>query len=493
MTISPSRSANLQANKNVLRPTAPEQIIADLRAEFAARFRSDPGATTAPIRMMARMVQAVEAECRRRGLPEAAIRAGVVNRSIGDVNLRLVTERDGQYDYRELADLLGVALPGEDIGGRVATGERYRRLRDRMEHHERALLARGWDVRMYDVAGVGNPLLREWLAADQQTEWGLTVAPGQVLLSTGSMDGLDKALRGLRATRWAAPDCAVVFPAPGFGVPEWQAHSIGLRVIHVHTAPEHQYKLTADQLRATLHDHPEARGVYLILSNNPTAFSYTPDELRDLLAVIAAHPCVTLLADMAYTGTGPPAEERARLAVFAEQPSLAQVIFCWSLSKVYTMTGDRFGWLCVGDPDLAAQMGMIWTNTIAALPAEWQLRFMAFYELLRDHPELRPEIAALYRLRRRALGRQLAALDADFGLFALINADDDGTVYNWSQLRPGISVYDLFTRTGIAGVPGSAFGYGDDHVRLSIGILPVPGWEALATRPRRRGKLATAL
>jgi aspartate/methionine/tyrosine aminotransferase len=50
-------------------------------------------------------------------------------------------------------------------------------------------------------------------------------------------------------------------------------------------------------------------------------------------------------------------------------------------------------------------------------------------------------------------------------------------VYNWSQLRADKTVFDLFGLTGIAGVPGNAFGYSSDHIRLSIGIVPVPGWE----------------
>ena len=69
---------------------------------------------------------------------------------------------------------------------------------------------------------------------------------------------------------------------------------------------------------------------------------------------------------------------------------------------------------------------------------------------------------------------QLHQLDTAHHLFAQVNLDDGGTVYNWSQLRPGEDVFSLFQATGIAGVPGSAFGYTDDYVRLSIGCVPVP-------------------
>ena len=70
--------------------------------------------------------------------------------------------------------------------------------------------------------------------------------------------------------------------------------------------------------------------------------------------------------------------------------------------------------------------------------------------------------------------RQLERLNQRHNVFARINLDDGGTVYNWSQLDPGEDVFSLFCKTGIAGVPGSAFGYSDDFVRLSVGCIPVP-------------------
>lgn len=455
--------------------------IAAIRHEYLERSHDEIQAAVAPIRIMARMVGAIEAECRDRGYPEALIHEGVVNRTIGDVDTRAIVEHDARYDYRTIADELGIALPGESIGGLTATGDRYLMLRERMMAHERTLLARHYDMHMYDLVGTGNPLLREWLCADQESQWGLKLTPAQILLSMGSLDGLDKIMRALRVTVWAgaANEHAIVFPSPGFNVPEWQATTLGLETIRIHTEQSDGYRLTADQLRETLSAHPNIRGVYITLSNNPTACSYSPKELRALLAVIAEHPDTLLLADMAYTGTGDLEEERARMKVFAKHPALKQVIFFWSLSKVYTMTGDRFGWVSVGDPALAARLGVGWANTIASLAAEWQLRFMAFYELLRDQPEVREKISALYSLRRRALVRQLRQIDAEHGLFISVNGDDGGTVYNWSQLRQGEDAFSLFEKTGIAGVPGTAFGYSSDHIRLSIGIIPVQGWETI--------------
>lgn len=450
-----------------------------LRQEYAAREGLDPQATLAPIRAMARMVAATEAECAARHYDLHSVRQEIVNRTIGDINVRKIEERDATWDYRSLADDLGVAFPDENINGYVATGETYLALRQRMTQHEQTLFAQGWDLHIYDLAGVGNPLLREWIARDQERTWGLPYNAEQIFLATGSLDALDKSLRGLRATRWAGPADAVtlLFPTPSFSVPEWQAKTWGINVVRVPTRREDHYKLTPDALLAALRQHPETRGIYLILSNNPSAYSYSPQELRALLAVIDAHPDMLVLADMAYTGTGPMDDEQARVRAFVEAAMLPRTLFFWSLSKVYTMTGDRFGWVSVGDPELAPLLRVSWMNGVATLPAEWQLRFMAFYEHIQRHPELRDKVSALYALRRRTLIHQLRTLNDAHHLFQRINLDDGGTIYHWSQLSEGQDVFSVFARTGIAGVPGAAFGYSADHVRFSIGIEPVPGWE----------------
>jgi len=453
--------------------------IRALRQDYAVKEALDPQAELAPIRAMARMVAATEAACAACGYDPRIVREEVVNRTIGDVNVRKIEEYDATCDFRSLADDLGVAFPNENVNGYVASGKTYLALRRRMMYHEEALFARGWDLHMYDLAGVGNPLLREWIMRDQERTWGLSYTPDQIFLSIGSLDALDKSLRGLRVTRWAGPanSISLLFPTPSFNVPEWQARTWGINVVHVPTRAEHQYKLTPDELLAMLRQHPETRGIYLILSNNPSAYSYSPQELRSLLAVIAAHPDMLVLADMAYTGTGPMEDERARVHTFAEMQMLPQTLLCWSLSKVYTMTGDRYGWVSVGDPQLAPLLRAAWMNGTATLPAEWQLRFMAFFEHIQRHPELRDKVSALYALRRRALVHQLQALNDEHQLFQRINLDDGGTIYNWSQLSEGQDVFSVFARTGIAGVPGTAFGYGADHIRFSVGIEPVPGWE----------------
>jgi aspartate/methionine/tyrosine aminotransferase len=451
--------------------------VAKLRDEACEQARPLVQAGIAPIRVMARMVGDLETRGRELGIPRAVMAEGIVNRTIGDVDVRRISARDDGREYVTLADEMGLALPGERLDGYTATGERYRWLHERMLDHERQLLERHIDLRVYDLPALGNPVLREMMSEHAQRLWGFTVPPAQIFLSLGSLDGLDKFWRGYKMMmrQRGVDQVAALFPAPCFNVPEWQATSFGLRIHRVVTQAENDFKITPEELRTALDSAPDIRLIYLTVSSNPTAFAYTPDELRALFAVVCdSEREIAIVADLAYIGTGDPASDRARMQTFNEPGVLERSVLVNSFSKTHTLTGDRLGWVAFGDPQLAAGVAAAWANSMATLPSDWQLRYMAIVELYQQHPEIEDKIRALYRLRRERLGRQLQALNKKRHHFAKINLDDGGTVYNWSQLAPGEDVFSLFSKTGIAGVPGGAFGYSDDYVRLSVGCIPVP-------------------
>ncbi len=460
-----------------------QAFLHQLRHDLLERYRPQLMHGAGPIRVMARVVAELEQGCRANHVSEELMRAEIVNRTIGDINLRGITECEGPAggpgDYRLLADELGIALPGEHLAGCIASGATYLWLRYQMQECERLLLNEHYDPRIYDIYGVGNPLLRSWLA-EEMRQWGIQVPLGQLYLSLGAMDGIDKVLRALRhlyRERQIA-DVGILFPAPGFNVPEWQARTYGYHLHHFTTLPEHRFKLTASQLDHILQESPDIRIIYLTITNNPTTFAYTPEELQGLHDVLAQYRAngrdIYILADLAYIGTGNPAEDKARMATFAAGENLRSTIFVSSFSKTHTLTGERFGWVTIGNPELAPALTPAWTNSMASLPGEWQLRFMAYYRLIESRPWLAEKLRNFYRLRRSRLIKQLQRINTEQHLFAEVYLDDDATVYNWSHLAEGEDAFSLFEKTGIAGVPGSGFGYSDKYVRFSIGVIPVP-------------------
>lgn len=478
-----SNSAESVAFRDLSSLQQQRATLHQLRRELIQRYRPTIQQGAGPIRVMASLVNELEGRCRELAFAPEVMDAEIVNRTIGDINLRLITECEGEAggpgDYRLLAEDLGVALPGEQLAGSVATGATYLWLRDQVEQIERELLQQGIDLRIYDIKAVGNPVLRAQLARNLRA-WGIQVSGEQVYLSLGAMDGLDKILRGLAnvSRETSRGPIGILCPEPGFGTPEWQARSFGYTLHRFQTAADNLFKLAPQQLESLLQEFPDVRVIYLSVTSNPSTFAYTPQELNDLYTVLRTHwragREISILADLAYIGTGVPADDTARMETFADAEVWRHTIFAHSLSKTHTLTGNRFGWVTIGDPDLAAALAPAWANSMASLPADWQLRFMAYMRLIEQRPWLGEKLRAFYRLRRVRLAEQLRCIDNAQHLFTQIYLGDDATVYNWSQLSPGEDAFSLFEKTGIAGVPGSGFGYTDNFVRFSIGVIPIP-------------------
>lgn len=387
-------------------------VAVEMREEVSAQARALIAAGAAPIRAVAHSIADLEVAYRDRGIPRFIVERQVVNRTIGDVDLRRVSAIDDGPEFVSLADDLGIALPGEFIGGVRASGAEYLRLRQAMLEFERRLLVRGIDLRMYDLAGVGNPLLREMLSDYARRQWGFAPPPAQIYLSLGAQDGLDRFFRGFAMVRRRAGDehIAVVFPAPAFNVPEWQAHSLGLRLHRLTTRPEDGFKVTPELLDAALAQAPDIRAFYLSVTSNPTTFAYSADELRALFAVLRDRD-VVIVADLAYIGTGNPILDRQRMEAFNDPETLRRTVFVNTFSKTLTLTGDRCGWVGFGDPAFAASLAMAWTTTIASFPAEWQLYYMALIDHVSAHPDLEQRIRAFYAHRRAQFAQQLRSLD----------------------------------------------------------------------------------
>src|SRR5205823_8812852 len=143
---------------------------------------------------------------------------------------------------------------------------------------------------------------------------------------------------------------------------------------------------------------------------------------------------------------------RARMEAFNNPGALRRTLFINSLSKVFTLTGDRCGWVSLQNSEWAEMMRVGWNNTTAGLPAEWQLRFTAYIELFDERPQIQEKIKALYTLRRDHLRAELQKLQDKYHICEVIGVDDHTTIYNWSKLKPGEDALSVFEKTGLAGV-----------------------------------------
>src|SRR5881275_1023039 len=85
-------------NSSITLPSIAEQhtILRQLRHELLLQYRPILQQGAGPIRVMARMVAELEKRCRELHITEEVMQDEIVNRTIGDVNLRLITECEGE-------------------------------------------------------------------------------------------------------------------------------------------------------------------------------------------------------------------------------------------------------------------------------------------------------------------------------------------------------------------------------------------------------------
>jgi 2-aminoadipate transaminase len=292
------------------------------------------------------------------------------------------------------------------------------------------------------AASEGFAPLREWVAQHLATSQGMTgVRPDQVLITTGSQQGLD--LVGKVMVDAGAP---VAVESPTY-LGALQAFN-PFEPIYASLASDADGPLP-EAIRALPHDAPGTRFAYLVPSfQNPTG-RVIPKARRAALVAAAQAARVPLLEDNPYGDLWFDAPPPPPLA--ARWPE--GVLYLGSFSKVLT-PGFRLGYL-VAPPELYPKLLQAKQAADLHTPGFNQ---RVVYEVIKDGFLARhvPTIRARY-------GEQCAAMDQ-----ALHRHMPDGTgwqrpvggMFFWLRLPAGCDALALLPQAvaaGIAYVPGSAF------------------------------------
>ena len=216
------------------------------------------------------------------------------------------------------------------------------------------------------------------------------------------------------------------------------------------------YKMTPAQLEAAITDN--SRLLVLNSPSNPTGGCYTRAELSALGAVIKRHPQLLVCADDIYEHISWGDEPFCSIATACPEIT-DQIIVVNGISKVYSMTGWRIGYAAAPEPIAAAMRKMQSQSTsnptsIAQYAAEAALLgdqtcVTQMVKVFKErHDYVLQRLNALPGIRCLASqGAFYAFPDASEAISRLDGIDDDVAFCEW-----------LLDKTGVAVVPGSAFG-----------------------------------
>jgi len=343
------------------------------------------------------------------------------------------------------------------------------------EASERVLRDDGKAALQY-AASEGYGPLRDWVAQDLLKQ-GMTVSPDQVLITTGSQQGLD-----LVAKILIDAGSRILVETPTY-LGALQAFTPMEPVAVGVDSDEHG--VDADDLRAKVGTGADkARFVYLLPNfQNPTGRTMT-EARRAAVAQVAIDTGLPIIEDNPYGDLwfdAPPAP-----SLSARHPEGS--VYLGSFSKILA-PGLRLGYL-VAPPTLYPKLLQAKQAADLHTPS-FNQRVVA--EVLRDGFIERhvPTIRALYKQQCEAM---LAALEREMAGLGLSWNRPVGGMFLWVQLPRGLKAVPLLAKAvdkGVAFVPGSAFyaeGADESTLRLSFVTATVAqintGMAALAAAVR---------
>ena len=181
----------------------------------------------------------------------------------------------------------------------------------------------------------GYPALRNAIVAKLKNENGLEYTAAQISCANGAKQSVCNTILAL-----VNPGDEVIVPAPFWvSYPEMVKLAEGCPVI-VPAGIEQDFKITPAQLEAAI--TPKTRVLILCSPSNPTGSVYSREELAGLVAVLANHPQIMVVADEIYEHINYIGKHQS-IAQFPEMKERTVIVN--GVSKAYAMTGWRIGFI----------------------------------------------------------------------------------------------------------------------------------------------------
>lgn len=182
----------------------------------------------------------------------------------------------------------------------------------------------------------GTLSLKKAICTRMLADCGVEYKPSQVVVSSGAKHCVYLALRTL-----VNPGDEIILPAPFWVSYLELIRMVGGEPVVVTTEESAQFKLTPDQLRASI--TPKTKAIILNNPSNPTGMMYSREELQALAEVCVEHD-LYIIADEIYYCLVYDGLKFTSVASLGEEVK-ARTILINGVSKAYAMTGWRIGYV----------------------------------------------------------------------------------------------------------------------------------------------------
>ncbi|MEC7121009.1 MAG: pyridoxal phosphate-dependent aminotransferase, partial [Pseudomonadota bacterium] len=300
--------------------------------------------------------------------------------------------------------------------------------------------------------------LKKAIIAKFKRDNNLDYAPNQILVSCGGKQSFFNL-----ALAFINKGDEVIIPAPFWVSYQYMVIIAEGTPVIVKCPEEQRFKITAAQLEAAI--TPKTKLLVLNSPSNPTGMIYTKEELIALAEVLRRHPQVYIASDDMYEPIRWTGEQFYNIVNVA--PDLYDRTFVLNgVSKAYAMTGWRIGY-AAGPAKIINAMKNVQSQSTSNPTSISQIAAEAALNGPQD--VLQPMIEAFKRRHDLVVN----GLNDIHGISCL---PADGAFYAYASVRPLIRALGLksctefadwlLEKTGVAVVPGDAFGLGG-YMRIS--------------------------
>jgi len=320
----------------------------------------------------------------------------------------------------------------------------------------------------------GLPEVRAAVAEDVRFFRGVEIDPECVQIVPGGKPTMFFAIMMFGET-----GTEILYPNPGFPIYESMIEFSGAKAVPIELVEERGFSFDPEEVLAKINER--TRLLIVNTPANPTGGVVPKEALDVLVAGLAEHPHVTVLADEIYSRLVYGDAEHVSLLSYPEIRDRLIVLDGWS--KTFSMTGWRLGW-GLWPEDLIAHAERLQINSNSCAAAAVQI---AGAEALRGPQDAVAEMVTAFDKRRLRIVEELNAIP---GFSCVMPA---GAFYAFPNITgTGLSSRELqdllLNEAGVATVAGTAFGaLGEGYLRFSYASSLENILEALE---RVRGVLA---
>lgn len=303
--------------------------------------------------------------------------------------------------------------------------------------------------------------LRKAIAAKLSNENNLNFLPEQIVVGNGAKHAIANVLMAA-----VNPGDEVIIPTPAW-VSYFELVKLAGGVnVAVQTDITSNFKVTPEQIEAAI--TPRTRAILMCSPSNPTGSVYSRDELQAIVAVLAKHPEVLVIADEIYEHIIYTGGAFVSLASFPEIADRTVVIN--GVSKAYAMTGWRIGY-CACPPALAKAITKLQGQMTSGASSIAQKAAEAAYsgsqecvEEMRKAFERRRDL--IVELASEIPGLKVNRPDGAFYLFPEVSAYFGTTYGDYAISNASDLAMYLLKEAHVATVTGDAF-YAPGYIRMS--------------------------